>query len=397
MAHNLPEPAGTRTRKSESAGFMAASAALLLLFGCAAPGVPVTRQPAVPRAIADLSAKQVGDAIVLSFTLPKNTVQGRSLSKPPTIEIYRTFRSAPATGARPESEQPQLVATIPPQMVDRYRKGEKAEFPDVLTLADLTAHGGSDAVYVVRTRLGKHDSGDSNTVQVRVSPVPQPIEDLRAQITQMAVQLSWTTPTVLPKGSPPPISLRYRVYRADVSAEGSPSASVNSSHSVESAEPILLGESTTSSYDDANFAFGHTYTYSVRSVATYESGSVESADSNVLEVIPRDTFAPETPGNVTATAIAVNNSLAAHVDLSWAISTESDLLGYNVYRSDEESASGTRLNSTPLITPVFRDNAVVPGKQYFYRVTALDRAGNESAPSDPVAVTVPTSDEQENR
>lgn len=394
MAHNLPEPAGTRTRRSESAGLMAASAALLLLFGCAAPGVPVTRQTAVPRAITDLSAKQVGDAVVLSFTLPKTTVQDRALSKPPAIEIYRTFRSAPATGARPEPEQPQLVATIPPQMIDHYRKGEQSEFPDVLTLADLTALGGSDAMYVVRTKVGKHDSGDSNTVQVRVSPAPQPIEDLRAQITQTAVQLSWTTPAILPKGSPPPISLRYRVYRVDVSAEGSPSAAVNSSHSV---EPVLLDESTTTSYNDSNFAFGHTYAYSVRSVATYENGSVESADSNMLEVTPRDTFAPGTPENLAATATPSSNSVVAHVDLSWAINTEIDLAGYNVYRSDEESASGARLNPTPLITPVFRDNAVVPGKQYFYRVTAVDRAGNESASSAPVAVIVPTSNEQEHR
>lgn len=392
MAHNWPEPAARRARGSNWAGVLAASACLLLLFGCAAPGVPVTRQPTVPRAIADLSAKQIGDTIVLLFTLPTHTVQGKALSNPPAIEIYRAFKSAPG-----EPEQPQLVTTIPPQMVDHYQKGAHVEFPDLLTPADLIAHSGSDAVYRVRTRLGKHDSGDSNAVQLSVLPAPQPIEDLRAQITKTAVYLSWITPTVLPKSSAPPISLRYRVYRADLSAQGNPSPAVSPGESGKHAEPVLLGESVAPSYNDSTFTFGRTYAYSVRSVAAYQNGTVESADSSALEVTPRDTFAPETPVNVVATATPADNSIAVHVDLSWAISAESDLLGYNVYRSDTESNSGARINATPLITPVFRDTSVVPGKQYFYRVTAVDRRGNQSAPSAPVAVNVPMANEQPNR
>lgn len=389
MVYNLPEPAGGYRRRSDSAARLAAGATLLLLFGCAAPGVPVTRQPTVPRAITDLSAKQVGDAVVLSFTLPKNTVEGRALPKPPAIEIYRTFGRAQATAAGPEPEQPQLLTAIPPQMVDRYRKGDQAEFPDVLTLADLAAHVDREAAYVVRTRLGKHDSSDSNTVQVLVLPALKPVEDLRAQITETAVQLSWTTPAPLLEGSRPPIALRYRIYRADVSAPGNRSAAASSGQADGSAQTVLLGESARTSYGDSNFAFGHGYAYSVRSIATYENGSVESDESNVLEVTPRDTFAPASPENVTATATPDQSSVAPHVDLSWAISTESDLLGYNVYRSDADNATGARLNPAPLITPAFRDTSVVPGKQYFYRVTAVDRDGNESAPSAPVTVTVP--------
>lgn len=392
MTRNLPEPAGTRMRRSEWAGPLAAGAALLVLFGCAAPGVPVTRQPAVPRAIADLSAKQVGDSVVLSFTLPKNTIQGKSLSKTPAIEIYRVFASAPSTGAGAASQQPQLMTTIPPQMVAHYQTPERIEFPDALALRDLSAHRDADAVYMVRTRIGKHDSGDSNLVQVHILPAVQPINDLRAEITKTAVNLSWTAPIILPKDSPPPISLRYRVYRADISALGQ--AGADSGKANEPVDVTLLGESTTNSYRDSQFTFGHAYAYFVRSVAAYEYGSVESADSNVSEVAPRDTFAPASPENLAATATPASNSVAAHVDLSWAISNESDLLGYNVYRSESESAPGARVNMTPLITPVFRDNSAEAGKQYFYRVTAVDRSGNESAPSAPVAVTVPASDER---
>ncbi|MGB6717915.1 MAG: hypothetical protein WBE47_13270, partial [Candidatus Acidiferrales bacterium] len=128
----------------------------------------------------------------------------------------------------------------------------------------------------------------------------------------------------------------------------------------------------------------------------YASGSVESEESNVLNVTPRDTFAPAAPENITAAATPAKGSAPAHVDLSWAISSETDLLGYNVYRSDTESNPGTRVNATPLVTPVFRDDSVAVGEQYFYRVTAIDRAGNESAASAPVAVTVPAADNNKN-
>lgn len=390
MAHSFQEPAGSRMRESESAGLLIAAASLLLAFGCAAPGAPVTRQPTVPRAITDLSAKQAGNTIVLSFTLPTQTIQGKALSKPPAIEVYRKFGSVPAAGARAGSEQAQLVTTIPPQMVDHYQKAGRVEFPDVLALADLTAHTGADAVYMVRTRTGKHSSEDSNAVQLLILPSPQPIHDLHAQITKAGVYLSWTAPNILPKDSPPPISLRYRVYRADISAQGNLSAA-SSGHT----EPVLLDESTVPFYADSDLTFGHTYAYSVRAVAKYTNASVRSADSNVLNVTPEDTFAPSTPQSVAATAGSASNTGAAHIDLSWAINGESDLLGYNIYRSEMKSIPGARVNATPLITPAFRDNSVVPGKQYFYSITAVDRTGNESAPSPPVAVTVPISNDQD--
>lgn len=371
-------------------------ASLLLLSGCAAPGIPVTRQSAVPQAVTDLSAKQVGDSIVLSFTLPTRTVQGKTLSKPPAIEIYRGFWISPATAINAGSGQLPLVTTIPSQMIGRYQTGEHVEFPDILTLADLTADKNAEALYLVRARLGKHTSNDSNTARVFVLPAPQPIEDLHAQVTKTSVQLSWTMPAVLPTSAPPPISVRYRIYRADTSIGGNRSTATNSSQFSKHAEPVLLGESLAPSYDDPNFIFGHTYAYSVRSVATYQYGSVESAESNLLEVTPQDVFAPATPENLAATATAAN-SIAVHVDLSWAISTENDLLGYNVYRSESIDTPGARVNATLLITPVFQDNSVVPGRQYFYRVTAVDRTGNESAPSSPIQVTVPGPKEQQNR
>jgi len=76
------------------------------------------------------------------------------------------------------------------------------------------------------------------------------------------------------------------------------------------------------------------------------------------------------------------------VDLIWAPVTDADLAGYNVYRREGDTAP-IRLNSGLVKAPSYRDSAVMPGKTYFYSVSAVDLRGNESARSDEGSETVP--------
>lgn len=390
MAPKSRRPVDARMRGTDTKLIILAIAGSL--FGCAAPGTPVTRRPAVPQAISDLSAKQSGASVVLSFTLPNETVDGRPLSRPPAVEIYRAFGNSGASESGLASGQLGLLTTVPPEMVNEFEEnGRIIHFSDVFTTGDLSAHAGGDVTYIVRARSARHDSDASNLVRVHIFPAPEPIKDLHADITQTAVELSWTPPSVSPANTIRLTSLGYEIYRCELPASALSSAKSNQVSALP--QVILLGRSDTPSYGDRHFVFGRAYRYIVRTVATYKDGSVESADSNLLNVTPRDTFAPATPQDLAATAAGLSGSAAPHVDLSWAINGETDLLGYNIYRSDEANGLGIRLNSIPLMTPVFRDESVVPGKEYFYRVTAIDRAGNETAPSAPVAVTVPASNE----
>ena len=70
---------------------------------------------------------------------------------------------------------------------------------------------------------------------------------------------------------------------------------------------------------------------------------------------------------------------APSIDLSWDANIEADVAGYNVYRS--EGAAFARVNAELVATPAFRDMHVEAGRQYTYRVTAVDQRKNESAPS----------------
>jgi len=75
-------------------------------------------------------------------------------------------------------------------------------------------------------------------------------------------------------------------------------------------------------------------------------------------------------------------------DLSWSINLETDLAGYRVYRSEEQDTRGALLTPDLLLAPAYRDTSVELGHRYWYSVTAVDRAGNESDAGAAVAVDV---------
>ena len=116
---------------------------------------------------------------------------------------------------------------------------------------------------------------------------------------------------------------------------------------------------------------------------------VESADSAQAMVTPRDIFPPAAPTNIEITIVPATPQAPAYVELSWAINPEGDLAGYSVYRSDAEDALGDRVSTEILPSPTFRDISILPGRRYYYRVSAQDRAGNESPKSSAVQTDVP--------
>jgi len=363
--------------------------ALVALASCAAPGEPVPPHPPVPRAVTDLAVRQAGDNALLTFTLPKNTADGLPLKEQPQIEIYRVFLPPEAEPGKGQPA-PKLVTTIPAAMVDCYLEEGRVRFADALKAQDLAQHAGEQVVYAIRTRVSKHRaSADSNLVALHVYPVPEPIREITATVTETAVALNWTPPARTTAGTPIAALAGYRVYRAEVEPGAEAAAAQDPSKAKLKALPALLGVAPSASYRDTQFQFDHTYVYTLRSVAQYSLDSVESADSSAVVVTPRDTFPPAAPKDLVAVLVPATPQAPAYLELSWGISPESDLGGYNVYRSDSEGTGTTRLNSERLLTPAFRDTSVVPGHRYTYTVTAVDRAGNESPPSGAVSAEVP--------
>ena len=144
--------------------------------------------------------------------------------------------------------------------------------------------------------------------------------------------------------------------------------------------PILLAPSQTNSYRDTLFDFGKIYVYQVRSLVIADGKPVESDDSTPAIVTPRDTFPPAAPQNLVVAEIPGENG-AVSVDLSWSINLEDDLAAYRIYRSEQPGQRGRSLQVELLLSPAYRDLSVQPGHRYWYVVTAVDHAGNESVPS----------------
>ncbi|HEX9760326.1 MAG TPA: fibronectin type III domain-containing protein [Candidatus Acidoferrales bacterium] len=357
------------------------------LASCGTPGEPVAPQPLVPEAVTDLTARQEGDAVVLTFTLPRKSTEGDLLASPPDLEILRGFQPA---GQPPRADAARLVMTVPSALVDTFLADGRIRFRDPWKPDELARHANEQVVYVVRTRASERRASDnSNPVALQLFPVPETITDMAATLTEPAIELRWTAPARTTAGQSIAALGGYRVYRAEVAPGEEAAAAADPANAKLLGEPELVGVAPSAGYRDAEFEFGRLYIYFVRSVAQYDAGSVESANSVPVVVSPKDVFSPAAPQGLVAVLVPATESSPAAMELSWSLNPETDLAGYHVYRSEEEGTRKEKLNREILLTPTFRDTSVQPGRRYVYTVTAVDRAGNESPPSGPVTEGVP--------
>jgi hypothetical protein len=411
------QPRARRNSRSVSLAVLFSTAILFVaVAGCASPGEPVERRPAIPVAISDLAAVQSGNSVVLTCSVPNETIDHSSLGEPPSFEIYRAIHAATGTSSAAPLPQLALLVTIPAALAPSYITGDHFRYVDSLTSGDfLPDHQQSVVSYIVRTSVSDDkESADSNRVNLNIYPAPMPITDLHAEGVKSAIVLHWTSPQADLTGNVPAIA-GYHVYRANAqtpptvaatNALNTPTASIEPNQNVAAAagasasssaetpqltSPLVeIGDSDTTEYRDADVQKDKTYIYSVRSTIQTDGKLLESADSNLATITLHDVYPPSAPTQLLATPVPTEDSAPAHVDLSWAINPETDLAGYNVYRSEQAGVPGTRINPQLLPTPAFSDMNGVPGRSYYYTVTAVDRTGNESAPSAAVEARFPS-------
>lgn len=349
-----------------------------MLSSCAAPMPPQPPSENVPEAVTDLVAQQVGTSVVLHFTLPDRSTTGASLAGPWRIEIDRHFleRAGPIRGQ--SSGQNATAAPGSPTFTLRGRalldhvSGNLVSFKDALGAKQFSAHPGRKVVYYVRTAAGQSGwSAFSKAASLTLVAPPTPPRDLTAKSSEGTVRLDWTSGMAARE--------TFIIYRTELSPNGARTTA-----------PVVIVRSTGTSYQDTTVQTGQRYRYAVRATERAENGEVESVDSNSAVIQVPAVSAPAPPRGLAA--IPVRNATGSlEVDLSWAISSEDNLSGYNVYRRRLPNGRGRRLNHERLLAPAFRDRTVAAGVRYLYWVTAVDAAGIESPPSKPVTVRTPAS------
>jgi hypothetical protein len=340
----------------------------LFSLACGVVGPPVPPTAKIPAPPQDLVVEQRGEQVMLRWTLPALHTDGTRAARGQRVEIYRWFTDSPANLSERFGTEAQIVYVVPEDVLGQFLQGDRVEFADPLGAWQLKEQAGRTAVYGVKALNQKDEAaGFSNLAAVRLYPAPAPVSEIGARVTERALLLHWKAPGETTSRTPLPALAGYRVFRKRQAEE----------------EWKVVATPLTSEYTDTDFRFGETYQYRVRAVAQYGNDQVEGLDSTPLRVTPQDVFAPPVPENLVAIASR------GRVDLTWDASTAADLAGYLVYRSAQPGGGYQRLTAEPILVQSLGDPAVEPGKTYYYVVTAVDRAGNESARSVPAAATVP--------
>jgi subtilisin family serine protease len=169
---------------------------------------------------------------------------------------------------------------------------------------------------------------------------------LSATAGNAKVSLSWTTPA--DGGS---AIKGYKVYRGSTSTSKS----------------LLKTLSVVNNYEDNSVSNGSTYYYQV--TAFNEIG--EGARSNEVSAKPVAPAVPSAPSNLKA-----SNRTSGQINLSWRAPSSigsSPITGYRIYRGT--TAGGETSLVTIGNTLSYRDMGVTRGTRYYYKVTAINAAG----------------------
>jgi hypothetical protein len=350
----------------------------------------------LPAVVGGYTAKRVGDAVVLQFTIPVANTDKSSPAELDRVEVYA--HTGPLPTPADFLRYGALVGNIPvkssagpapgdvPHGLDQ---GAKASFSETITAAqmeigqmpivrnarapslvpaapsDLETPGTVNAppplmryyVAVGTSRRNRRGAFSAAAGVPLVSPPATP-GGLNSQYTQEAVSLAWAPSA--PVEDVYASAVAYNVYEVE-----DPGATGTTGGTTPPVNPVPL---TTPAFTDARIEFGIRRCYVVRSVRMVWSMSIESAASPPVCLTPVDTFPPAAPRSLAA--VTSENA----VSLIWEPNTDKDLAGYLVLRGEAPGEKLAPVTPDPVKETTYRDTTVKPGVSYVYAVVAVDTA-----------------------
>jgi hypothetical protein len=343
----------------------------VFLAACGKIGPPLPPIKREPLNVESLGVEQRGAHLILSFPFkrePRTRLQ--------RIDVYRLVEPLDAPMGLPIetfSERASVVYSILAD--DVPLGGSGVVYNDALNVK--SEQQSNRYRYAVRTfNTAGQAAGDfSNYAMIEpLLNLALPPGLLAAKQAETQIEITWNPPAGNINETFPANVAGYNIYRR----QGRSFNKIN-------AEPLRETR-----FIDRSFQFGANYQYIVRSLSFKPgsaslSESIESDDSAPFDYTPKDTFPPAPPKPITIASI---NSM---VSVFWPLSAEPDVVGYNIYRAEDENArpeTWVKLNQELHKTASFRDDRVQVGKKYFYQITAVDAYGNESARSETASETV---------
>jgi fibronectin type 3 domain-containing protein len=300
----------------------------MLLCGCGKVGDPRPPKMRTPAAITDLKVSQNENKVVLTWTNPQKYVDGSNATDLMGVHILQDGKP---------------IETVPVSGPGKQQ---------TYTLPNVTAGTTPSFTLEVETQRGK-TSAPSKAVGTAVVEVPGVVLNLRGAMDQHRIHLEWDPPA-----RNPALAEVYVVRRE----EGSFAEAVTETH-----------------WEDRTVEAGKIYSYIV-TAARSSVPPVSGPPSMKITVIATDKQPPAAPAGLQPPVVSDSGAI-----LRWDRSTEEDLAGYKVYRSENPAAGNggwAWLGNALLTLTSFTDGSYRSGS--YYTVSAVDDSGNESEKSAPV-------------
>ena len=356
---------GRRRRLAPRTGAIAA-AVVLLLAGCASPGPPLPPSLKLPAVATDLTAKRVGDQVLLHWTTPTRTTDKLLIRGTVTAEICRATGAGGAqaqagTARRPEKAAASECAVVLRETVTPGASDAVDPLPEALT-------SGPVRLLEYRVQLKNaagRTAGPSPAAVAAAGAAPGMVEELSATAAKQGVVLEWrATQGTGNREQRTEGTEAVELERTTVSVSGAPAAAPQRRDALPGAgkapaESRFRAGDAAGAMDaggtvDRTAEIGATYRYTGQRVRSAAVGGqtleLRSATSAAATVEVRDVFPPEAPAGLVAAPGFVYPSdqrspgtpgvageagkpaIAPAIDLSWDPNPEPRVAGYRVYR-----------------------------------------------------------------
>ncbi|HSW40352.1 MAG TPA: hypothetical protein VLL97_12765 [Acidobacteriota bacterium] len=337
---------------------------ILATAGCARIADPQPPSHLIPLPADDLSLRQVADSVLLTASLPVRNTDGSPAATLRYVEVFRLTEKTDGGGNAFFTEEQFLdsaahIMTIDGAAVSTGRNDNKLVIKDTPPPPSETAALYSHTYAVVFVNNRRQAAGISNLATITPVVIPPAPRELAARVEEKAIRLTWEPPDENIGGAKSIRIEGYNVYRSE---------------DPDSDTPVLLNPRPIrqARFDDRDFKFGRTYSYTVSTVVTIGPPPAESLPSAAVSVTAIDIFPPSPPADFSALR-QVNA-----VFLLWTPSPSQDTAGYRIYRKKTNETARKLIDEVAATSLSYRDEMSDENHRYEYFISAVDADGNES-------------------